>query len=105
MKLFWVAVAIFILNLPFGYWRAHVKKFSLQWALAVHIPVPFVIALRIFSGLGFQLISYPVLVGAFFTGQYLGGILNRNWENFAKTPVSSCLVWNVVQEVRSLPKR
>ena len=105
MKLFWVAFAIFILNLPFGYWRANVKKFSLQWALAVHIPVPFVITLRIFSGLGFQLISYPILVGAFFTGQYLSGMLNRNWENFAKTPVSSCLVWNLVQEFQLFSRR
>jgi len=105
MKLFWVALSVFILNLPFGYWRANVKKLSFQWALAVHIPVPVVIALRIFSGLGFQLISYPILVGAFFTGQYLGGMLNRNWESFAKTSVSSCLVWDVVQEFRGFSKR
>jgi hypothetical protein len=39
----------------------------------VHLPVPLVIALRIYSGLGWKLISFPVLIGAFFLGQYVGG--------------------------------
>jgi hypothetical protein len=39
----------------------------------VHLPVPVVVALRIFSGLGWQLMSFPVLVGAFFLGQFVGG--------------------------------
>jgi hypothetical protein len=67
-----VTIAVFLLNLPFGYWRGKVKKFSLQWFLAVHLPVPFVIALRILGGLGFQWYTYPFLVGAFFVGQYAG---------------------------------
>jgi len=70
-----VAGVVFLLNLPFGYWRAHVRKFSAQWILAVHIPVPLVIACRVFSGLGWQLISFPVVIGAFFAGQFLGGKL------------------------------
>jgi hypothetical protein len=39
----------------------------------VHLPVPVVIALRIYSGLGFKLISFPVIVGAYFLGQFVGG--------------------------------
>ena len=78
MKLWTVAIIVLILNLPFGYWRANVKKFSYQWFLAVHIPVPFVIAMRIFGGLGWQFITFPILVGAFFVGQLLGGLLNHN---------------------------
>ena len=77
MKLWIIAAIVFVLNLPFGYWRAGTKKFSRQWILAVHLPVPGVIALRIFSGLGWQLLSFPVLVGAFFLGQLLGGLLRR----------------------------
>ena len=53
------------------------RKLSRQWFLAVHIPVPLVIALRIFSGLGFKLITFPVMVGAFFLGQYVGGKLRH----------------------------
>jgi hypothetical protein len=77
MKLWAVAIAVFLINLPFGYWRAQSARFSRQWMLAIHLPVPLVIALRIFSGLGWQLISFPVLIGAFFLGQWSGGKLNR----------------------------
>ena len=73
MSLWTVAPLVFLLNLPFGYWRASVRKLSRQWFLAVHVPVPLVIALRIYSGLGFKLISFPVIVGAFFLGQFVGG--------------------------------
>jgi hypothetical protein len=73
MGLWTVALLVFLLNVPFGYWRASVRKLSAQWFLAVHIPVPLVIALRIFSGLGFKLISFPVIIGAFFLGQFVGG--------------------------------
>ena len=72
-----IAVLVIVLNLPFGFWRAGVKKFSRPWFLAVHGPVPLVILLRIFSGLGWHLSSFPVLVGAFFTGQFLGGALRH----------------------------
>jgi hypothetical protein len=75
MTLWIVALIVFLLNLPFGYWRSHVPKFSKQWILAVHLPVPFVIACRIFSGLGWQLITFPVMIGAFFCGQFVGGRL------------------------------
>ncbi len=75
MTLWIVAAIVFLLNLPFGYWRARVRKFSMQWILAIHLPVPLIIACRIFSGLGWQLISFPVMIGAFFCGQFLGGKL------------------------------
>jgi hypothetical protein len=68
-----IAFCVFLLNLPFGHWRSRVKKFSLQWILAVHLPVPGVIALRVYSGLGWQFISFPILIAAFFLGQFLGG--------------------------------
>ncbi len=76
MKTLWiVAGTVLTLNLPFGYWRSNVKRFSKQWFLAVHIPVPFVIASRVLSGLGWRLITFPVMVGAFFMGQLLGGVI------------------------------
>jgi hypothetical protein len=77
-KLWLIAGLVLLINLPFGYWRAKEPRFSRQWMLAIHLPVPLVIGLRIFSGLGWHLISFPVLVGAFFLGQFCGGkfILN-----------------------------
>jgi hypothetical protein len=77
MRLLIVAAAVFLINLPFGYWRAQTPTRSRRWFLAIHLPVPFVIALRFLSGLGWQLATFPVLVGAFFLGQFIGGRLTR----------------------------
>jgi hypothetical protein len=67
-----VAVGVALLNVPFGYWRAGTRRFSLPWFLAIHLPVPIVVAMRVLSGHGFNLATIPVLVAAFFTGQFLG---------------------------------
>lgn len=67
-----VAVAIFAMNIAFGYWRAAVPRFSRQWLAAIHLPVPAVITLRFATGLGWVWTTYPVLVGAFFLGQLTG---------------------------------
>jgi hypothetical protein len=77
MNLWTVAVTVFVLNLPFGYWRSRSRRFSLEWFLAVHLPVPAVVALRILASLGWHLITFPVLIGAFFFGQVAGGVLQR----------------------------
>ena len=73
MGLWLVAAMVFLLNLPFGFWRARMRRFSWPWILAVHLPVPLIIALRIYSGLGWRFITFPVLVAAFFAGQFTGG--------------------------------
>jgi hypothetical protein len=72
-----VALLVLLLNLPFGFWRAGLRRFTLSWVVAVHAPVPLVVGLRFASGLGWRLATFPVLVGAFFTGQYVGGRLRR----------------------------
>jgi F0F1-type ATP synthase membrane subunit a len=72
-----LALAVLVMNLPFGFWRAGAKRFTRPWFVAVHAPVPFVILLRVVSGLGWHLVSFPVLIGAFFTGQFLGGAMRR----------------------------
>ena len=70
---------VFIINIPFGYWRARVRRFSPQWLLAIHIPIPMVITCRYLFGLGWQLITFPLFFGAFFAGQFVGGKL---WQIF-----------------------
>jgi hypothetical protein len=72
-----VAILVFLINMPFGYWRSGVPRFSLQWILAIHLPVPLIVACRIFLGLGWHLSTFPVLIGAFFVGQLAGGKLQR----------------------------
>jgi hypothetical protein len=72
MSLILLLLVVLVLNLPFGYWRAGVRKFSTQWFLAVHVPVPLVIAARFATGVGWSLPSFPLVVAAFFGGQLLG---------------------------------
>lgn len=75
--IFLLLVPIFLLNLPFGFWRAAVKKFSLRWFVAVHAPIPVAIGLRVSAGFGWRLSLLPLFVGAFLAGQFLGGLLRR----------------------------
>jgi hypothetical protein len=77
LRLFIAAAIVVALNLPFGFWRAGAGKYSARWIVAVHAPVPLVVAVRLFSGLSWHLITFPVLIGAFFTGQFVGGRLRR----------------------------
>jgi hypothetical protein len=67
-----IIVATFVLNLPFGYWRAGVKKFSPPWFVAVHAVVPLVIGMRYAAGLPFRWDLFPLFVAAYFGGQYAG---------------------------------
>ena len=69
------AILILLINLPFGFWRAGVRKFSPAWFVAVHAPVPLAIGLRSLIGLGWQLGALPLFVAAFFAGQFVGGKL------------------------------
>ncbi len=77
MRLLIVAVIVLLLNLPFGFWRAGANRFTRTWMLAIHTPVPLVVAIRLLSGLGWRLATFPVLIGAFFTGQFVGGLMRR----------------------------
>lgn len=66
-----------VINLPFGYWRAGCRKFSLAWFSAIHIPVILTIALRLFIGVAFRLSTLPFYVLAFAGGQILGAHLRK----------------------------
>jgi hypothetical protein len=101
MKLLLAIIFVFVLNTPFGYWRANVKKFSLQWIFAIHIPVPFIIAFRIFAELGWEFYTFPILISAFFLGQYIGGKLYSFRKGAEKLPLTSCLVWDLVKESKN----
>ncbi len=72
-----VAAGVLLVNLPFGYWRAHTRRFSPSWWLSVHLPIPFVVGMRLASGLGWRLWTFPFLAGAYFAGQFLGGRMGR----------------------------
>jgi hypothetical protein len=65
----------FVINAPFGYWRAGARKFSPQWFVAVHAAVPLVIAVRFALDLPFRWSMFPFFVAAYFGGQFAGSRL------------------------------
>jgi hypothetical protein len=92
-----VAAGVFVINVPFGYWRANVRKFSTGWFLAVHGSVPAVALLRIQSGLGFTISTVPFMVAAFFSGQVLGSRMFTRRKRRAEKPLTSCLIWDLLK--------
>ncbi len=68
-------LVIYLMNIPFGYWRACVPRFSRNWYLAIHIPVPAIVLLRIYFDLGWGWQSYVMLLSAFFLGQLTGKLI------------------------------
>jgi len=98
MNLFLVSILVFVLNIPFGYWRKHVRKFSWGWIFAVHLPVPFVVLLRFCFHLGFQLYTYPFLVISFFLGQFLGGKIYGYRNKHYFYPLTGCLIMDLFRQ-------
>ncbi len=80
----------YLINLPFGYWRAHAKRIGdrREWFLAVHAPVPIIFLLR--RGVGAKLTIIPLFVIAFFLGQYTGGRIHY-WIHSRTGAASRCL--------------
>jgi len=100
IKLLLISLAVWLINIPFGYWRTNVKTFSLQWFLAVHIPVPFIIGLRLISDIGFAWYTYIFLVSAFFLGQRTGTFVFKRVGR-VYDEVSSCLVIDLVRMAKT----
>ena len=68
-----LAGLVLLLNLPFGYFRAGVKRFSVPWFIAVHAAIPLIVLLRFLMGVGWRLATFPLFVGAYAVGHFLGG--------------------------------
>lgn len=91
MAIFIVVTCTFLINIVFGYWRANTRKFSLEWILAIHIPVPIAIGLRL-ALLGWIWYLIPAFVLDFTAGQYLGGKLRHWMARQAQVQLSSFLL-------------
>jgi hypothetical protein len=77
MGLWTVALLVFVFNLPFGYWRASVRRLSGRWLLALLLPALGFVALGIYSGLGFRPTSFAAAIVAYLLGQFVGGRLRN----------------------------
>jgi len=77
ISLMLVAAATFLLNLPMGYWREGVRKFSWKWIVAIHAMVPVIIVLRKLAHVDFAWWNLLITVPCYFGGQFLGSRLRR----------------------------
>lgn len=69
--------SVFLVNIPCGYWRQSVRKFCVQWFLAVHLPVPFIIIVRKLIGMDLSVSYLLLIVPAYFIGQTLGASIRK----------------------------
>jgi hypothetical protein len=97
--LIWVLLTVFALNIVFGYWRSNTRRFALQWFMAVHIPVPLSIGLRVWF-LGWSWFIVRLFVAAFFAGQYIGGMTRRHLNKLHPGCLGSFLLLDVVKVIR-----
>lgn len=72
-----VVLGTFVINVPLGFWRQGLRKFSLPWVVAVHAAVPLVVLMRYQSQIGFAWYTYPPMVAAYFGGQLAGARWRR----------------------------
>ena len=63
----------FIINIPFGYLRNKAKKYSFAWFSYIHIPVIFIIFLRVFTNTSFRYV--PLFIISSIIGQILGSYI------------------------------
>ncbi len=77
------AIIVFFLAFPFGFWRVKSRFKSRDWMLAIHIPVVFIILLRIYNKLHFHInfswwsVLYNVI--AFMSAQFLAGLIYKKF--------------------------
>lgn len=88
MEIVIISVYTFSLCIPFGYWRASTRRFSLAWIASIHLPVLLIIPVR-----RWWLHVSPwwlfLLVPLFFLGQRAGAALQRHWASRSRGyPVS-----------------
>jgi len=79
LLLFGLIALTIIINIPLGYLRQAVEKFSFAWYFYIHISIPLIIYLRVKSGYSWKFI--PLTLGGAFLGQIVGGRIRRKREN------------------------
>jgi len=63
-------------NIPLGYVRQGVTKFSFAWYFYIHLSIPFIIYLRVKSGYSWKLI--PLTIAGAIIGQLIGGRVRKS---------------------------
>jgi hypothetical protein len=64
-----------VISVPCGYLRENFKKYSFMWFLLIHLPIPFIILLRVKAGISWHFI--PLTLGGSVAGQIIGSRISR----------------------------
>ncbi len=78
-----LVILAFVISVPCGYLRENYRKYSFMWFLLIHIPIPFIVLLRIEAGIGWHVI--PLTLAGSVAGQIVGGRFNRRRKRNGKT--------------------
>lgn len=97
MNIIFLTVFALIINIPFGYWRSNVQKYSLQFFMAIHIPVALIILFRFLTSIGFEVETLFFTVPTFFFGQFAGSKIYLTRKLREAMPLTSCLVMDIVR--------
>ena len=72
------------LSIPCGYIRQNYAKYSFMWFFLIHLPIPFIVLLRLKAGLSWHFI--PLTLGGSIAGQIVGGAMGRRRKQNVKAP-------------------
>ena len=86
VKILLFVVIVVAANLPFGSYRNITRKFSVAWFLSIHLPIPFVLVMRVIV-FKLPLWTIPISLTADIAGQILGA--KFNW--FKKSEIEVAL--------------
>ncbi len=79
-----LVVLALVISIPCGYLRQNYPKFSFMWFLLLHLPIPFIVLLRVKAGLNWHFI--PITLGGSVAGQLIGTALSRRRKQYDKAP-------------------
>jgi len=78
-----LVILAFMISVPCGYIRQNYTKYSFMWFLLIHIPIPFIVLLRVGAGLSWHYI--PLTLAGSVAGQIAGGRFSRRRKQNDKT--------------------
>jgi hypothetical protein len=78
-----LVILALIISIPCGYIRQNYKKYSFMWFLLIHLPIPFIVLLRLKAGISWHFI--PLTLGGSVAGQIMGGAVSRRRKQNVKT--------------------
>jgi len=72
-----------VVNIPCGYLRENYRRLSFMWFLMIHIPIPFIVLLRVSGGFSWHIL--PLTLAGAIVGQLVGGHFNRRRKRDGET--------------------